>query len=221
MESLNEDEGWDSGLNTLYEALANDFYYPRPQDIMLFPDNHDMDRIHTQLGEDSVKTKMAVAFIALAPRIPQFYYGTEILLENSAKPGDHGLIRTDFPGGWKGDKVNAFIGKNLPEASRDMQDFMKTLLNFRKNSPAIHSGETIHFAPENGTYLLFRRASDEVVVLLLNKNKGETVLPLNRFDEMGLKGKILRNIISGSKFPWEGSLVLPKRGAYIFTTRTE
>ena len=26
-------------------------------------------------------------------------------------PGDHGIIRTDFPGGWANDTVNAFTGK--------------------------------------------------------------------------------------------------------------
>jgi len=80
----------------IYEALANDFYYPEPKDIMIFADNHDMDRIFTQLQEDIDKTKMALGLMLTLPRTPQIYYGTEILMENSEKLGDHGLIRTDF-----------------------------------------------------------------------------------------------------------------------------
>ena len=38
-------------------------------------------------------------------------------------PGDHGLIRTDFPGGWKDDAVNAFTGEGLNEYQKDMQSF--------------------------------------------------------------------------------------------------
>ncbi len=113
VDALNEKEDWNTGLIKLYEGLANDFHYASPKDMMLFGDNHDMDRIYTQLQKDETLTRMALAFILMAPRIPQVYYGTEILMDNSNKPGDHGLIRTDFPGGWEGDKVNAFTGKGL------------------------------------------------------------------------------------------------------------
>ena len=58
-------------------------------------------------------------------------------MNDTAKPGDHGLIRSDFPGGWEGDTTNAFTGEGLTDAQKDMQLFMKKLLNYRKNSEAI------------------------------------------------------------------------------------
>ena len=161
---LKEEEKWNTGLIKIYEGLANDFYYPSPKDIMIFPDNHDMDRIHTQLNEDAVLTKMAMAYLMTLPRIPQLYYGTEILMENSAKPGDHGLIRTDFPGGWEGDQINAFSGEGLSAEQLDMQTYMRTLLQFRKDNKVIHSGKTVHFAPKNGVYLMFRVLDEQTVV---------------------------------------------------------
>lgn len=217
VESLNEPESWDSGLNKLYEALANDFYYARPQEIMLFPDNHDMDRIFTQLEEDIPNTEMAVAYVALAPRIPQFYYGTEILMENTAEPGDHGLIRSDMPGGWKGDKTNAFTGKNLSAEAGAMKDFMKKLLNFRKSSGAVHRGKTIHFSPENGIYFMFRILDDEIVVLILNKNEQPVSVNLGRFREVGLDGLRLKNVLTGTSVTWGNELQLDNRGAYILS----
>ena len=51
-----------------------------------------------------------------------------------------------------------------------MQSYLKKLLNYRKTSKAIHEGKTIHFAPENGVYMLFRISDDETVVHILNKN---------------------------------------------------
>ena len=39
------------------------------------------------------------------------------------KPGDHGLIRTDFPGGWNGDAVNAFTGENLSVEKKEKSIF--------------------------------------------------------------------------------------------------
>lgn len=219
--ALQEEEQWDTGLVKIYEGLANDFAYPCPENIMIFPDNHDKSRIFTQLGEDITKTKMAVAYMLMIPRIPQIYYGTEILMDDSANPGDHGLIRTDFPGGWKNDSVNAFTGQGLTTEQKDMQSFLKKILNYRKESDAIHKGKTIHFVPENKIYLLMRSAGTEKVVVILNKNKQPVALSLDRFKELELENATLRNLISEEKVIWKDSLELSGEGVYIFTTKIE
>ena len=219
VDALNETESWDKGFVKMYEGLANDFSYANPSKIMLFPDNHDMDRIFTQLKENVVNTKMALGYLLALPRIPQLYYGTEILMQNSAKPGDHGLIRTDFPGGWKDDKVNAFTGEGLTSDQSEIQSFLKKVLNYRKNSEAIHSGKTIHFAPENGVYLLFRIKNDEIVMVILNKNEKPISLNLNRFEEVGLKGKQVINMITGEAFIFENNLEIGSKGVLLLTTK--
>jgi glycosidase len=203
----------------MYEGLANDFHYANPSDIMIFPDNHDMSRIFTQLHENVTNIKMALGYLLTLPRIAQIYYGTEILMNDSAKPGDHGLIRTDFPGGWKGDKVNAFTGKGLSKDQENMQDFLKKVLNYRKNSQAIHNGKTVHFAPQEGVYVLFRIEGNEVVIVILNKNEKSFKLDLKRFDEIGLTNKKVKNIISGKDFTWENELKLDAKGITILTTK--
>ena len=219
VDALNEAESWDNGFVKMYEGLANDFSYANPIKIMLFPDNHDMDRIFTQLKENVVNTKMALGYILALPRISQLYYGTEILMQNSAKTGDHGLIRTDFPGGWDGDKVNAFKGEGLTVDQAEMQSFMKKVLNYRKNSEAIHSGKTIHFAPENGVYTLFRIKNDEIVTVILNKNEQPISLNLNRFEEVGLSGKSVKNILNGETLIFENTLEIGSKGVLMLTTK--
>ena len=149
---ISQDESWDKGLIKIYDGLANDFNYPNPKAIMAMMDNHDMSRIYTELKGDIIQTKMALSTLLMLPRVPQIYYGTEILMQDFDKPGDHGLVRTDFPGGWAEDQVNAFSGEGLNKDQKDMQHYLKTLLNFRKNSSAIHHGETVHFAPKSGVY---------------------------------------------------------------------
>ena len=218
VKALRTEEQWDSGLNILYEGLANDFYYPRPSDILFFGDNHDMDRLFTQLGESVPLMEMALAFILTTPRIPQIYYGTELLLQNSKKPGDHGLIRTDFPGGWAGDAKNGFTGEGLTEAESLMQQYLRSILIFRKQSQAIQKGDLIHFAPEDGTYLLARAMGGETAVVILNKNESPVALPLDRFEELGLMGRTLRNVLTDEKIQWSGSIKLEGPGAFIFTT---
>ena len=218
VEALNEKEAWNTGLVKIYEGLANDFHYASPEDLMAFPDNHDMDRIHTQLNEDPLLTRMAVTYLLSLPRIPQIYYGTEILMQNSAKPGDHGLIRTDFPGGWEGDQVNAFTGEGLSTDQKEMQDYLRKLLNYRKSSKAIQHGKTKHFAPEQGVYVIFRYEGDETVAVFLNKNDEPMELDLERYNEMGLEGKEVENVWTGEKLIWKDRLQL-NRGVLVLTTK--
>ena len=219
--ALNMGNQWGPGLNKIYEGVANDFAYASPKDILIFPDNHDMSRIFTQLGEDITKTKMALSLILALPRIPQIYYGTEILMNDTAKPGDHGLIRSDYPGGWENDAVNAFTGEGLTDAQKDMQSYLKKLLNYRKTSKAIHEGKTIHFAPEHGVYVLFRILGDETVVHILNNNNDPIDLDLSRFEEVGLNEKTLKDIITGETFVWGDSLKLNKKGSLVLTTKMD
>lgn len=219
IDGLKEEESWDKGLVKLYEGLANDFAYVTPKDIMVFLDNHDKSRIYTEVGEDATKTKMALSYMLMMPRIPQIYYGTEILMNDTANPGDHGLIRTDFPGGWEGDTVNAFTGEGLTAEQKDMQRFLKKILNYRKNSEAMQNGETKHFAPENKTYVLARYNDNETLVHIINKNDDSFELDLTRFEELGLNGKTLKNVITGETINWSDKLILDSVGSYLFTTK--
>ncbi|WP_438963704.1 glycoside hydrolase family 13 protein [Winogradskyella sp.] len=219
IDGLKEEESWDKGLVKLYEGLANDFVYVTPKDIMVFLDNHDKSRIYTEVGEDATKTKMALSYMLMMPRIPQIYYGTEILMNDTANPGDHGLIRTDFPGGWEGDTVNAFTGEGLTAEQKDMQRFLKKILNYRKNSEAMQNGETKHFAPENKTYVLARYNDSETLVHIINKNDDSFELDLTRFEELGLNGKTLKNVMTGETINWSDKLVLDSVGSYLFTTK--
>jgi len=93
------------------------------------------------------------------------------------------------------------------------------VLNYRKNSEAIHSGKTVHFAPENGVYVLFRIKDDEIVTVVLNKNELAYKLELSRFNEIDLKGKKVKNIVSGKDFIWNETLKLNSKGITILTTK--
>ncbi|ALJ04679.1 alpha-amlyase [Pseudalgibacter alginicilyticus] len=217
--SLNQEESWDSGFIEIYKALANDFAYVNPKDIVVFPDNHDMSRIFTQLNGDVAHTKMAISYLCVLPRIPQIYYGTEILMNDFDNPGNHGLIRSDFPGGWSNDNVNAFTGKGLTDTQKDMQIYIKKLLNYRKSSKAIHKGKTIHFTPNNGIYLLFRILNNEIVIHIMNKNNTPVKLNLLRFNEIGLKGRAVKNIITNYQFFWGNNITLTQKGSTILSTK--
>ncbi|MEI6408992.1 MAG: glycoside hydrolase family 13 protein [Bacteroidota bacterium] len=190
VQSLNGEEGesYNAPFTKLYEALANDFVYPNPNQILVMGDNHDMDRLFMQLKQDVGLTKMALTYLLTIRGIPQIYYGTEILMDNTPHHKNDGLIRSDFPGGWKDDRANAFTGTGLNADQQQMQDYLKQLLNWRKNNPVIAKGELLHFAPFDGVYVYFRYNKDKIIMVVLNKNNTATTIDTNRFAEI-LKGK--------------------------------
>jgi neopullulanase len=215
VQALTEPETWDKGIVKLYEALANDFVYANPKDLLVFGDNHDMNRILTFMNNDIDLLQMALTYILTIRGIPQVYYGTEVLLENSAKPGDHGLIRSDFPGGWDGDKVNGFTSAGLSADQHRIQDFMKKLLNWRKNKKVIHDGNTLHFAPANGTYVYFRYNKQEKIMVLLNKNNTEMHLPADRFNEILKDHQHAINVLTDEKLSLQNEFTLPPKSATV------
>ena len=198
----------------LYARLADDFIYPRPQNLVLFADNHDTERIYTLLHDDAELVRMALAFVATAPRIPQLFYGTEILMENR-QPKDDGDVRRDFPGGWPGDAVDAFSGRGLAAAPAAMQQFVQKLFSWRKGSKAVHTGGLTHYAPADGVYVWFRYLGDETVMLALNFRREPARLELARFRERLAKGAVGRDVESGARVELGEQLTLPARSTTI------
>ena len=217
-EGISEKENWNSGLIKIYESLSNDFHYPDPKSLMVFMDNHDMSRVYTQFKQNITQTKMALGLILTMPRIPQILYRTEILMHDTSKPGDHGLIRSDFPGGWKSDKTSGFDQSGLSNKQIEMQNFLRKLLNFRKNNEIIINGDTKHFAPKDGVYLLSRKYSEETILIIINKNDSPYRLDLSRFAELNLDGKNLKNIVSEEIIEWNDELIFNDQGVLILTT---
>ncbi len=177
--ALQKDGNW----NILYETVAQDFLYADPFNLVTLPDNHDMPRFFAQVGEDFGLFKLGIAFTLTVRGIPQIFYGTEILMTSPRERND-GIIRSDFPGGWAGDKVNGFTGQGLSKQQTEARDFLKKILRWRLRSSAVQTGKMMHFAPQNGVYVFFRYDQQQRVMVILNKNESVQMLNLDRFAEM-------------------------------------
>jgi glycosidase len=216
-ESLTESEsaGFNRGFGRLYETMANDFVYADPFRILVMADNHDMNRLYMQLKQDKELVKMALTFLTTIRGIPQIFYGTEILMDNTGHHKVDGLIRSDFPGGWQGDAVNAFTGIGLTSDQKDVQEYVKRLLNWRKNNKVISEGRTMHFAPFDGIYVYFRYNEEKKIMVIMNKNAEGKKINTERFKEI-LAGKTLgTEIISGKKIALNGSLKISGKTAMV------
>ena len=214
IQSLKNQETWGGGLIALYEALSNDFQYAHPEKLVVFPDNHDMSRFYTQLGENIDMLKLGIAYYATTRGIPQFFYGTEILMSNRGTE-EHGVIRSDFPGGWAGDQVNAFTGAGLTDQQKQVQEFFRKVLNWRKTSEAVHSGKLTHFAPVDGIYVFFRTSEKERIMIVLNKNNQDKTIDTNRFNEVMSGCTSGKEVISGTNINDLKNLKVPALAAMI------
>ncbi|SFL69657.1 glycoside hydrolase family 13 protein [Rugamonas rubra] len=208
-------EGDEVGLTELYETLSQDHLYGDAGKLVLFEGNHDMARLFSVLHEDQQLYRMALAYVLTAPRIPQIYAGTEIQMSSTVKGRDDASYRRDFPGGWAGDKVDAFSGAGLSAAQLSAQAYLRKLLNWRKQQPVIHHGKTMHFGPEHNTYVYFRYDDSKKVMVAINKNRSETALPTARFAEMldGVAAGV--DVVSGKRYPLAGELRLPPRSVLV------
>jgi glycosidase len=210
------DTNFGKGLTRLYEALANDFAYANPKNILVMGDNHDMDRLFMQLGQDVALTKMALTYLLTVRGIPQIYYGTEILMDNTGHHKNDGLIRSDFPGGWKDDAVNAFTGAGLSQDQKDTQAYLKALLNWRKNNSVIANGETLHFAPFNEVYVYFRYTTDKMVMVVMNNSLSNTTIDTKRFAEIIESKMSAENVITHEINDLKKGIIVAAKTAAVF-----
>jgi glycosidase len=151
--------------------------------------------------------------------IPQIFYGTEILMDNTPNHKNDGLIRSDFPGGWKDDKANGFTGEGLNADQQSVQTYLKQLLNWRKNNTVIASGKTLHFAPFDGLYVYFRYKKEKTVMVVMNKNDKEVSVNTKRFAEL-LKGKTNAvNILTGETIAVANSFSIAAKTALVLEIR--
>jgi glycosidase len=180
--------------------LANDFQYSDPNNLVIFEGNHDTARIFSLLDENYDLFKLAMVYTATMRGIPQFFYGTEVLMK-SPKQRDDGVVRSDFPGGWLNDKVSAFTGEGLTAQQRDAQLWLKNLLNWRKQTTTIHDGKLLHFAPQEGVYVYFRYDEHQTIMVVLNAGDQLVDLSLNRFKEIMQDTVQAKNVLEGGLVP--------------------
>lgn len=217
--SLTKPDEWFSTWRDTYQSVAQDYQFPHPDNQLIFPDNHDLDRFYTRLNKNFDNWKLGIAMYMTMRGIPQFFYGTEVLMTNE-KLGSDGQRRGDFYGGWKNDVKNAETGKGLTDTEEAAKTYFSKLLNWRKTNSAITNGKFIHYAPQkNDVYIYFRYNDKQKVMVLLNKNSDSVTLDMNRYSQMIANKFKAKEIISNKELVVEDSLTIPGKTAMILEIR--
>jgi len=205
---FNEDDGnWDKGMVKIYDNFSNDFLYPNPNNILVFAENHDTNRINEVYHNDFKKYQMAMALIATVRGIPQLYYGSEIGMSGDKNKGDAD-IRQDFPGGWYGDQNNAFIKEGRTPGQNEYFDFTSKLFNWRKTNEAVHFGKMTHYIPENNVYVYFRYTDKKTVMVVINNSTTSQTFKTARFQENIKASKMGKDVLAGNSYDLTNEIYL-------------
>ena len=177
-----ETDDWFSGMNRVYNVFCYDYLYPNPKSVMAFVENHDTDRFLGE-GKDTVALQQAMALLLTINRIPQVYYGTEVLM-NGTKAITDGYVRCDYPGGWTGDKHNAFTAEGRTKAENDMFNWMSRLLHWRQGNEVITKGSQTQFCTHKGIYVIARQYNGKNVMTIINGKREANELDVKRYAEI-------------------------------------
>ena len=208
-----ETDAWWNGFNRIYNSLCYDYLYKDPSHVMAFIENHDTDRF---LGEtqDTLALKQALALLLTVNRIPQLYYGTEVLM-NGTKQVTDGNVRKDFPGGFPGDTRSAFTTEGRTKAENDMFRWTARLLHWRQGNEVITKGKQTQFIPQNGVYVVSRSYNGNNVMTVINGTSKAATMKAERYAEIIGDAQEATNILTGHKINISKDVKLAPRGVMV------
>ena len=208
-----ETDAWWNGFNRIYNSLCYDYLYKDPSHVMAFIKNHDTDRF---LGEtqDTLALKQALALLLTVNRIPQLYYGTEVLM-NGTKQVTDGNVRKDFPGGFPGDTRSAFTTEGRTKAENDMFRWTARLLHWRQGNEVITKGKQTQFIPQNGVYVVARSYNGKNVMTVINGTSKAATMKAERYAEIIGDAQEATNILTGHKINISKDVKLAPRGVMV------
>ena len=208
-----ETDAWWNGFNRIYNSLCYDYLYKDPSHVMAFIENHDTDRF---LGEtqDTLALKQALALLLTVNRIPQLYYGTEVLM-NGTKQVTDGNVRKDFPGGFPGDTHSCFTTEGRTKAENDMFRWTARLLHWRQGNEVITKGKQTQFIPQNGVYVVARSYNGKNVMTVINGTSKAATMKAERYAEIIGDAQEATNILTGHKINISKDVKLAPRGVMV------
>ena len=231
-------DGIDSGLTTVFDfpifftlrdvllksvpvgriadVLRHDFLYLHPEMLVSFFANHDVPRFASAEGSSPAKLRLAFGLTLTLRGIPELYYGDEIGMPGGRDPDN----RRDFPGGWIGDKNDAFTQAGRASDQQEIFSYVRALLKLRREHAALRSGQLWHLASDEFSYVFARELEEERLVVAFNSaaQSRKLRIPLaNTPAEKASAIAILFGEAKGELAAKEVHLTLPPQSLSIFS----
>jgi glycosidase len=147
-------------LRDVSMLLGKDRLYPNAGALVTLFGSHDVPRFMGETGATTKGLELAFTFLLTSRGTPLIYYGDEIAMTGGGDPDN----RRDFPGGWAGDKHDAFAATGRSKDEQEVWAHVQTLLKLRAERADLRTGAMQHLY-----------ASDQQFVY----KRGKTVIALN------------------------------------------
>ncbi|MDQ2745949.1 MAG: alpha-amylase family glycosyl hydrolase [Acidobacteriota bacterium] len=166
-----------NSIRDVQKMFAHDWLFPNPSVLTTFIGLHDMERFMNEKGATVEGLKLAQTLIMTSRGTPLLYYGDELAMRGGGDPDN----RKDFPGGFAGDKQNAFTEKGRTAEESDVWNHVAKLGALRKELKPLRDGNTMFLLDEEqqmayARYLKFdtkrdnSRLSGEPVIMVFNND---------------------------------------------------
>jgi glycosidase len=155
-------------IDEIPKTLAKDYLYTNSEILVTLLGGHDDGRFMSEKGATIEGLKLANAFVLTTRGVPQLYYGDEIAMEG----GDEPTTRGDFPGGFAGDKRNAFSAGGRTKDEQELFQFIKRLTTLRREHEVLRTGELVNLYVSEQQYAYARRGRSGSVVVVINNGNG-------------------------------------------------
>ncbi len=155
-------KGEDAGK--LSNTLAHDAFYANPSVLITFIGNHDKERFMGMKNATVGKLNAATSLLITLRGIPQIYAGDEIAMPGGDDPDN----RRDFPGGFPGDRQNAFLASGRTPEQQDAFAHLQKLLALRRAHQALQGGEQTDVFADKTTFAYLRASGNDRILVVLN-----------------------------------------------------
>ncbi|HEX6649158.1 MAG TPA: alpha-amylase family glycosyl hydrolase [Pyrinomonadaceae bacterium] len=205
-------------LDEIPKTLAKDYLYANSEILVTLLGGHDDSRFMSEKGATIEGLKLANAFVLTTRGVPQLYYGDELGMEGEDEP----TTRGDFPGGFAGDKRNAFTTAGRTKHEQELFEYIRRLTTLRRELEPLRTGTLVNLYVAEQQYAYARVINRDAVVVAINNdnNSAEIEFDISRFEFRN--GQSLTDRVGGATaFVSDDKLKvkLPKRSAAIFASK--
>jgi glycosidase len=156
-------------MRALRDQLKYDALYPDPSRVTTLVNNHDTPRFMSLEGATLAGAMLHTAFMLTTRGTPQLYSGEEIAMDGKEDPDN----RRDFPGGFPGDKHNAFAAASRTPQEQQMWQWTHDWISLRREHSAIRDGRLIDLFYDDDAYAYARVDAKETVIITINRSAEE------------------------------------------------
>lgn len=154
-------------LDEIPKILAADYLYNNTEILVTLLGGHDDGRFMSEKGATINGLKLANAFVLTTRGVPQLYYGDEIAMTGP----DEANARKDFPGGFPGDRRNAFSNDGRTKDERELFEYIRKVTRLRAELEPLRRGTLVNLHVSEQQYAYARTTKSSSVIAVINNER--------------------------------------------------